>query len=280
MKPYLAVDELADAILPVDAHDRIMVMLAAYCDASYTELGKRFVMVAGCLATVSRWKTFQSKWQAMLTKEGLPFFHMTDFESYQGHYKGWTKERHIHVMKKVATAIRGRIDFAFGRGVLCKDYEEAQLHNPTLSDYRPFTYCASQCFHAVAEWAEKYGHHGPIAYIFESGDRYVQELNRYKLMIEASQNLMKRFRWAGLHILPKVMDNPPFPLTPLQAADVWAFEARKEWENAHSLALGKRNRAVRRSARALLGNGVEIDFGFSDQGSLLSLEPYWSSEAK
>jgi len=249
-----------------------MVMLSAYFDASTTQKGKPFVTVCGCLASVARWKTFQSKWQKILAKEGLPFFHMTDFEGYYGHYKGWTKERHNHVFKKIAKAIVGRVDFAFGRGVAHDDFEWAKTQNPILSHWSAFTYCAAQCLHAVAGWAIRHNHDGPIAYIFESGDGFDRELNEFKALIESSEHRMNRFRWAGLHILPKVMNNPPYPLTPLQSADVWAFEARKEWENFHST--GVRTRSVRKSARHLLGKGVEIDFGFSPRKNLVTLDPY------
>ena len=108
------------------------------------------------------------------------------------------------------------------------------------------------------------------------GDGFDGELLALKDLIEHSPARKKRYRWAGLHILPKIMDNPPHSLTPLQAADVWAFEARKEWENFHST--GTRTRAVRKSARALLGKGVKIDFGFSEQKNLLSLPPYWETD--
>ncbi|MEK6618731.1 MAG: hypothetical protein AABY90_08560, partial [Nitrospirota bacterium] len=113
-------------------------MLAAYLDASRTEKGQPFVIIAGYVATVSRWRTFQSKWQELLATENLPFFHMTDFEAYQGHYKTWTKKRHNHVIKKITRAIRGRIDFSFARGVSLEDFEWALTKNQQLQLYKPF----------------------------------------------------------------------------------------------------------------------------------------------
>lgn len=202
---------------------------------------------------------------------------MTDFEAYQGHYKDWTKARHIHVFKKIARAITGKSQFAFGRGVAHDDFVWAQSQEPMLQGYSPFTFCASQCFHAIADWAKTVNSNNRIVYIFESGDGFDGELISLKNTIELSSARSERYRWAGLHILPKTMENPPYPITPLQAADVWAFEARKEWENFHST--GKRTRAVRRSARALLGKGVEIDFGFSERENLLRLDYFWKHDS-
>lgn len=247
----------------------------AYFDASTTQKGRPFVTVSGCLAPAARWKTFESKWRKMLNKAGLQYFHMTDFEAYQGDYKNWTKTMHNHFFKKMAPAITGRTKFAFGRGVAHDDFEWAQSRNAQLQGFGTFTFCASQCFHAIAAWATRHMHNDKIVYIFESGDGFDGELLTLKTHIENSQDRMKYYRWGGLYILPKIADNPPHPLTPLQAADIWAFEARKEWKNFHST--GKRSRSVRKSARALLGRGVEIDFGFSEREDLLSLPFYWEA---
>ncbi|MDR4470391.1 MAG: hypothetical protein MRJ68_19195 [Nitrospira sp.] len=248
-------------------------MLAAYFDASTSQKDKHFVTVAGCVAPINRWKTFESKWQKLLDKERLLFFHMTDFESYQGPYRGWSRKQHKHFMRKITKAIVTRTSFAFGRGVAHEDFEWAQSQKQELRTFRsPFTYCAAQCFGAVTNWADGHNEREPIIYIFEAGDGFDGELRRYQQDIERSESLKARYRWNGLYILPKAMEHPPFPLTPLQAADVWAFEARKEWENFHST--GERQRPVRRSARSLLGKGVEIDFGYSTRESLLNLVPY------
>jgi len=252
------------------------MLYIAYFDASTTQKGRQFVTVSGCLAPAARWKTFESKWQKMLNKEGLPYFHMTDFEAYQEHYRHWTQKKHNHFFLYISRAITGKAKFAFGRGVAHDDFSWAQSRNALLEDFSLFTFCASQCFHAVAEWANRHKYNDPIVYIFEKGDGFEGELLALKDLIESSPSRKSRYRWAELHILPKVMDNPPRPLTPLQAADVWAFEARKEWENFHST--GKRIRAVRKSARALLGKDVEIDFGFSERENLLSLPFYWETD--
>ena len=84
------------------------MIFAAYFDASTSQKGRKFVTVSGCLASVARWKTFDSKWHKMLRKESLPYFHMTDFEAYQGHYKDWNKARHKHLFKKIARTITGK----------------------------------------------------------------------------------------------------------------------------------------------------------------------------
>jgi hypothetical protein len=196
------------------------MLSVAYFDASTTQKERQFVTISGCLAPAARWKTFESKWQKMLSKAGLLYFHMTDFEAYQGDYKDWTKAVHNHFFKKVARAITGKAKFSLGRGVAHDDFAWAQSRNAKLQGVSAFTFCASQCFHAIAEWATKHTYNGNIAYIFESGDGFEGELLALKTYIESSQDRMNYYRWAGLYILSKIANNPPYPLTPLPAADI------------------------------------------------------------
>jgi len=100
-------------------------MLSAYFDASYTEPGKPLVVIGGCVARVSRWRTFQSEWQEMLDQEGLEFFHMTDCEAYKGPYKNWNKEKHVHFMKKVTAIINRQIELKVSRAILVEDFDWA-----------------------------------------------------------------------------------------------------------------------------------------------------------
>lgn len=248
-------------------------MLVAYFDASKTQLGRSYVAVAGCLAHLDQWMLFQLEWQNILDEDGLEFFHMTDFEAYEKSYKGWSLERHIKCFGKIEDVIGRRTAFALGRGVAHDDFEFAKTQNEVLQPWSAFTYCANQCLHGIAHWASNHGHKGPIIYVFESGDGFNGELISLAESIENSQERRMRFRWSGLHILPKIASTPPYPLTPLQAADIWAFEARKEWENKY--AVGERIRPVRKSVQRLLSSGIEHDFGFSTRENLIRLEPYW-----
>lgn len=253
---------------------KILVMLSAYFDASYTERGKPLVVIGGCVARASRWKTFQVEWQEMLDQEGLQFFHMTDCGAYQGPYTNWNKEKHDHFMKKVTAIISRRIELAVSRAVLVEDFDWALPKNRNLTGYNSFTFCAIQSLQGIAQWANRHNIEGPIAYIFEGGDGQDHELLALKNHIEESEDRMRLFRWSGLHIVPKIMNDkvPPFPLTPLQAADVWAFEIRKEMENFHIP--GQPLREFRRSTNALMQGAGEEDCGFLTRDILMGIEVY------
>ena len=61
--------------------------------------------VAGYVWPFEKWKLFQRQWRRMLRDNDLKFFHMTDFETFNGVYKGWTRRRHDSVIKRVIRII-------------------------------------------------------------------------------------------------------------------------------------------------------------------------------
>jgi hypothetical protein len=63
-------------------------MVWAYYDESgeysrFQEPGTLMNMsVGGCVAPLEKWKSLEAEWKCVLDDAGLPFFHMTDFESW------------------------------------------------------------------------------------------------------------------------------------------------------------------------------------------------------
>lgn len=254
-------------------------MLIAYFDATQTQKGRRYVAVAGCVARLTKWNAFDQEWAKLLLDEKLPAFHMTDFEAYERNYRGWTRERHEKCWTRARNIIVKHVDFAVGRGVAYDDWVRAQSKNHILQPWDAFTYCANQCLHSVAIWANRNQYPGPIVYIFESGDGHNGELFKLRDDIEQNPTRKMRLKWDSLHILPKTKTNSVYPLSPLQSADVFAFEARKEWENKYTLSQADRIRPLRYSINSLLqGTGIAHDFGFSTRTSLDDLQPYWLQE--
>jgi hypothetical protein len=105
-----------------------MAMLAAYFDASGTHDGCPVITISGFIAPVGKWKTFQSKWHDIINKAGLlpnpGIFHMTDFESRKGDYKGWSDAKRLFVLKKLITAIASRVEMAVSTSVVIPDYDK------------------------------------------------------------------------------------------------------------------------------------------------------------
>jgi hypothetical protein len=66
-------------------------MFTAYFDASGTR-NSRVITVAGFVSRVNKWKRFEAEWSEILSNAGVSWFHMTDFVSSLGEFKGWKGE--------------------------------------------------------------------------------------------------------------------------------------------------------------------------------------------
>lgn len=234
-------------------------MLAAYFDASGTHNDSPIIVVAGYVAEVTRWRTFQSKWADILKKENLSFFHMTDFESGHGPYKGWPTGRRTHLIKKLCRCIKGKTLFSVSRAIIKKDYRVSKEKVDVLKPYSAFTFSAVQCMRDITKWADANNRHDPIAYTFESGDGYDGELDAIRNEITGDENNRRRYRFCSLNTADKRR------LSPLQAADILGYEIYKETINFH-LANGE-PRTIRKCVRNLLMG--QDHFGGIYEGELL-----------
>jgi len=269
-RPYCPVEELCNASMPFWTEPKVLVMFYAYFDASYSEPHKTLVVVTGCLARASQWSEFAPAWQTMLDREGLPYFHMTDFESYQGHYKEWDRQRHKYVLGMAIEMIVQSVEFTVSRAVVVEDFEWSRSRNSHLLGHKAFSFCVIQCLQEIAVWADQYNVVGPIGYIFESGDRHGPELENVRQRIESSASFRHRFRWNSWSIASKVELGATFPIIPLQVADILAFEHRKEIENFYLT--GSEVHPRRWPLNVLLEGIEQTSFGRFTRDELMSVE--------
>jgi hypothetical protein len=109
--PYWFLDELGGTAALAVSEDRLM--LWAYVDDSNIHdrtTGK--VVTAGHgggIAPLENWKFLEGQWKSALSSEGVSVFHMTDFESNNGEFKGWDMDRHQRFLKNLLDIIRQNI---------------------------------------------------------------------------------------------------------------------------------------------------------------------------
>jgi len=90
------------------------------------------------------------------------------------------------------------------------DFEQAKKIDNRLKSVSAFTFCIIQCLHAIEQHENKFGYNGNITYVFESGDRFGNELSQLEREIKSKP----RFRFGGW----STADKRKF--YPLQAADI------------------------------------------------------------
>lgn len=260
MTPYIGIWSLADAIFPLTSRQRWMAMFVAYFDASGTHTGCPVVTVSGFVARADRWKKFQIKWADIIEKAGLEYFHMTDFEAWKKSpiYKDWSQEKRVSVLKRLINAIAEHVTFAASSSVIVPDYEAVRKQVKHLQEVSPFTFCVERNFLEIGRWADKLNMNENIAYIFEAGDKFGNEMDALKRTIEKDEEKRHLFRFGSYITLSKKEANP------LQASDLLAFENQKEMLNFHHPQKEVRppRKSLRRLHNKLVQNDIEIYAGF------------------
>jgi hypothetical protein len=191
-------------------------MFSAYFDASGKVSRPGVLSIAGHVSDVKKWKRFGVEWKAILDRESVSLFHMTDFVSSQGEFVGWKGDtaRRKKFISDLLLCAKKHTNKTFGGALVLKDYESANRHYQ-LEEFagRPYALCAHFCVKMVQKWQEKNAVRH-VVYFFEHGDDNPGDLIR----------------------LCKADGIEPMFLTkqaiPFQAGDLIAFRTRDGFEKA------------------------------------------------
>jgi|SRR5208282_5813155 len=193
-----------------------------YCDASRT-LGQQFTVVAGAVASVQDWKEFDGEWRQALKDNDLEYFRMSEFAHSVGQFeKGWKRNesRRQEIFLRLAQIIVNNVACWVGVSVAQEEYEAAdrvyQLHEYS----QPFTVCSLTCIDLARKWqSSRHLDYLAMEYVFEEGDEHT------------GQFWQRCKEWYGKYpIFRKKVDDratPEKPVTPLQVADIAAYEIGK-----------------------------------------------------
>lgn len=236
------IEEFADAIFSIFTKRRLMAMMAVYLDESGTHGSSPIITVGGYLAPVVQWKHFQSKWKAALQKEGIGYFHMTDFENRRGQFEGWTEERKVPFFQKLSKILLSHVTLGVAMAVVIDDYNTA-IPLEHREGVHPYTFCAMECMRQIRWWTDQQGIRDPIAYVLEDGGPNPGEILRGKRQLESDSKLREAYRYSSLtHCDKRAMIQ-------LQAADILAYET---WKQSQRIYKGERDKELRKSIQQLL----------------------------
>jgi len=176
-----------------------------------------------------------------LQKAGVSHFHMSEYESRKGAFADWPDRKRIAVIKRLTEIITSNAAHGVAAAVVVEDYKELVAGLEKTAS--PYVFCVARCLTQVAKWAKLKHLDGPIAYVFEAGAGYVDEVEERKAEIRSSPLIGKALRFHSLTFADKKR------LIPLQAADVIAYETMKHCKNTLLLNSG---RPPRKSLMGLL----------------------------
>jgi hypothetical protein len=205
-----------------------VIPFSAYFDASGT-VDSPVLTVAGFVSTDKKWARFDAVWSALLKREGIKCFHMTDFVSGKREFShGWNTERRRALIKDLEKCIQENVNKSFRVAMLVSDYRKVNEAFVLSENYgMPYGICAIMCVYELRLWAERKNALNHLQYFFEDGDKGKGQL----------ETTHKRIYGASAFFLTKSQ------ATPLQAADFAAWKTRAALEKAlrpdHTLEKGK-----------------------------------------
>ncbi len=250
---YISIREWAKLVLPFDVRRRIIVTFGAYVDESGTHRGAKVILAALYLSTDRQWEVFQPTWRSVLTDafEGklpdaeVPVFHTIDYAHGRGVFRHLTRDERVRLIVQLIGALKKavtpRTSLAGSVAVVKADH---QAEAPWRRHFGPYAFCVIQCLQHVALWADRLSHHEDVAYVFEGGTAYEDQVIQAMKYIERHPDLVRKFRLGSWAFGSK----QKFPQ--LQAADLQAWEVQRYLHGTHFAAQKK---PPRESFKALMG---------------------------
>jgi len=236
---YDPVKHLSTALFPFDAKEKVMVMLTGYFDESYNQATSEnpdvplVYTIAGCVGLGRQWVKFQKKWKAALDREVLSkwqevygkdkpiFFHMKDFDNpHSKIYGDWSKDKKVKFLRELHSIMAKHSLRRFATAIIVAEHQELTTEEQYVFGH-PHICAAINCVKRVAEWAKRANYLEPILYVFEKGSVHDKEMRR--LFEKTLSDDEKSF-----YGINKLAIEDKRNLSPLQAADIIAFETRKE----------------------------------------------------
>ena len=218
-------DDYVAATLRPDFPDSLgyVCMLAAYFDESGTHEGSQAVAVAGYIAHADQWAVFDRQWKEALADFKRPYFHMTDYAGNRQGYRWGTKRPHR--FNRLMSIINRNVEIGIG---VVLDVDAWNHHVQTKEEKRYFgtskyDFCATVVLGLVALWCDDKGIHEGIAYTYEQGANGWREFHETYKKEYANAHNRQYYRLLG-----DVSFRDKKRFTPLQAADIVAFQMHKE----------------------------------------------------
>lgn len=201
---------------------------AAYVDEAGhgSDPHREFLCMAGLLARESAWIDFDLRWREVCSDEGLTeSFHMMELAAFKGQFKGWTETRRRRLLGKLLLAIKRAMVIPVGSVVSVTDYNafsptlRRQFRDPYFVAFQPLTYniAVAASFEIPSAPATMiYAHH--------------PEHSRGKASNQALWQVIRKHNPIVSVFMEAFFSGKPKDTTPLQAADLWAYELGHHFE--------------------------------------------------
>jgi len=208
--------------------DKRVVMVAqlyqAYLDESGTHRGSQAIVVAGFISNQSEWTSFSEEWKTALDEWQIPKFHMVDFAHNQGIFKSWSEQTRRERLNHLLGIIKRHTFSSIAFVIFKKSFDEIISEQARILCKTAYELASIGCYHNLSVHAKKRYIDGHIAYVMESGSLGREGLARM-------HGLQSRYpEWVEDTRIKSLSFQDKQSFTPLQAADILAYEIYKDTE--------------------------------------------------
>lgn len=206
----------------------ITARLVGAFDASGKE-DQRLLLVAGFISRAIDWQSFHKEWLARLAQDGLSHFHMVDFAACQRQFLGWrdNETRRRTLFGDLMGIIKAHVYCKFGCAIENDQFYALSPANQQEFALNAYSLAGRTCVADVYKWKARNGlGHVPTGYVFEEGDEGAGLLVQ---RMEEDGHATPRFKPKVDRVEPD--GSPINAYTPLQAADILAYEFAKPYKD-------------------------------------------------
>lgn len=192
-------------------------------------------MLAGLIAAEEAWKVFDADWLTACEEEGLAEpFHMMHLSAGKGQFKGWSEDQRQRLLGKLVGAIRKARAIPIGSVVMLRGpeslSERAQKHfrDAHFIAFQSLTYNIA----AAAYMMDPFGRGpGPVTMVYAHHPEHSNGLASTRKLWEA----IREHNQIVALFMQSYVSETPSSCTPLQAADLWAYELGHHFERIRPL---------------------------------------------
>jgi len=100
------------------------MIITAYIDESGTHDGSPHTIMAGYVAPFGKWIKLEDRWDRMLKRHGVQYFHATEWLQGKKQFKGWTYEQKMQFILEAEKLIKSYVSFGITAKLGNADYEQ------------------------------------------------------------------------------------------------------------------------------------------------------------
>jgi len=213
---------------PVSSYSPGITKYVSYVDESghSKDPQRSYLCLAGLLAPEKAWKAFDTEWRAACAEAALTRpFHMKDLAAFKGEFEGWIEEQRQKLLKKLILTIQGARAIPIGSVVSVKDFNtfEPRLRDRLKDPY--FMAFQSLSYH-IAVAASMEDSPGPVTMMYAHHPEHSDGLGSAEELWKA----IRRHNPIIAQFMESYVCGEPIEHTPLQAADLWAYELGHHFE--------------------------------------------------